>query len=54
MVLCLGDGHLTHCSSTLFLGGEGAGFSFWNNILFLGKDFVLMTITIVLLLKKKH
>lgn len=52
MVLCLGDGHFTHCSSSLFLGGEAVEGFFWDNIIFLRKDFVLITIMIVLVLKQ--
>lgn len=53
VVLCLADGHLTHLivAVVCFLVEKVLGF-FWNNILFLGKDFVLLTITVALILKK--
>lgn len=53
VVLCLGDGHLTNLivAVVCFLVEKVLGI-FLNNILFLGKDFVLITITIALLLKQ--
>lgn len=53
VVLCLADGHLTHLivAVVCFLVEKVLGF-FWNNILFLGKDFVLLTITVALIKKK--